>query len=282
MGSVCILTDSAAQFTQPGFAGRNDVWQIAYGVNLNGAVYSDDESMKSTALPPVAGSDLRPRLIMPEARHIQETFQELAGQYREIIVILTSSELTPLYPLVEEAAASIRGKLPVTLIDSQSTALGLGMMVQSAAEAACRGVKGAEIEHRVRRMVPRTYSLFASAGLSYLHQAGFIDEGQAVIGEMLGILPIFSLEEGKLSAIEKARNPRGVLDFFQEFMDEFDHLQQIAFLQGSAPFNHEAQLLREHAQIHFARTPFTEHTINLPTAVQFGPRTLGLVVLDGD
>ena len=109
------------------------------------------------------------------------------------------------------------------------------MMVQSAAEAAARGVNGVEIERSVRRMIPRTYSLFASAGLTYLYHAGFIDEGQATIGEMLGILPIFSLEEGKLSAIEKARNPRGVLDFFQEFLDEFDHLQQIAFLQGAAP-----------------------------------------------
>jgi hypothetical protein len=72
------------------------------------------------------------------------------------------------------------------------------------------------------------------------------------------------------------------LDFFQEFLGEFDDLQQIAFLQGAAPFNHESHLLREHAQIHFARTPFTEHTINLPTAMLFGPRTLGLVILEGE
>jgi DegV family protein with EDD domain len=282
MGSICILTDNAAQFTQPGFAGREDVWQLSYTMRLNGSLYPDDEGLKSTSLPPSAGNGLQPALIVPDVKRIQETLHDLAGKYREIIAILTSSELTPLFASVEQAAVSVRGKIPVTLIDSQSIALGLGLMVQSAAEAAARGVNGVEIERSVRRMIPRTYSLFASAGLTYLYHAGFIDEGQATIGEMLGILPIFSLEEGKLSAIEKARNPRGVLDFFQEFLDEFDHLQQIAFLQGAAPFNHEAHLLREHAQIHFARTPFTEHTINLPTAVQFGPRTLGLVILEGE
>jgi DegV family protein with EDD domain len=282
MGSICILTDNAAQFTQPGFAGREDVWQLSFSVRLNGSVYPDDETIKSTSLPVSAGDGLLPTLLVPDVRHIQETLHDLAGKYREIIAILTSSELTPLFTAVEQASLSIRGKIPVTLIDSQSIALGLGLMVQSAAEAAARGVNGVEIERSIRRMIPRTYSLFASAGLSYLYHAGYIDEGQAAIGEMLGILPIFSLEEGKLSAIEKARNPRGVLDFFQEFLDEFDHLQQIAFLQGAAPFNHEAHLLREHAQIHFGRTPFTEHTINLPTAVQFGPRTLGLAILDGE
>ena len=188
MGSICILTDNAAQFTQPGFSGREDVWQISYNVRLNGTIYPDDEGLKSTSLPASAGDGLQPALIVPEVKRIQETLHDLAGKYREIIAILTSSELTPLYASVELAAVSIRGKIPVTLIDSQSIALGLGLMVQSAAEAAARGVNGVEIERSVRRMIPRTYSLFASAGLTYLYHAGFIDEGQAIIGEMLRVV----------------------------------------------------------------------------------------------
>jgi len=282
MGSICILTDNAAQFTQPGFAGREDVWQIPYNLRLNGKIYANDEGLKSTSLPASAGISVQPALVIPDVAQIAQTLHDLSNKYQEIIAILTSSELNPLFARAEQAATLVRGKIPVTLIDSQSIALGLGMMVQSAAESAARGANGAEIERTIRRMVPRTYSLFSSAGLTYLYHAGFIDEGQAIIGEMLGVLPIFSLEEGKLSAIEKARNPRGILDFFQEFVDEFDHLQQIAFLQGASPFNHEAHLLREHVQAHFPRTPFTEHTINLPTAILFGPRTLGLVIVEGE
>jgi DegV family protein with EDD domain len=282
MGSICILTDNAAQFTQPGFTGREVIRQISYSVRLNGNVYLDGEGPKSTTLPASTGETLHPALIVPEIAQIQQIFQSLAGQYREIIAILTSSELSPLFSRAEKAAHSVRGQTNLTLIDSQTTALGLGLMVQNAAEAAVRGMGGIEIERSIRRMIPRTYSIFASSGLSYMYHAGFIDEGQAAIGEMLGILPIFSLEEGKLSSIEKARNPRGVLEFFQEFLGEFDDLQQIAFLHGAAPFNQEAHLLREHAQIHFAHTPFTEHTINLPTAMLFGPRTLGLVILEGE
>jgi DegV family protein with EDD domain len=225
---------------------------------------------------------LNPALIIPELDEIQQILQILTGQFREVIAILTSSELSPLFSQVEKAIAAIHGQSAITLIDSHTTALGLGLMIQAAAEAVSRGMVRADIERNIRRMIPRTYSLIASAGLSYMYHAGFIDEGQALIGEMLNILPIFSLEEGKLNSIEKARNPRGVLEFFQEFLGEFDNLQQIAILQGAAPFNHEAHLLREYAQIHFPRTPFTEHTINLQTATLFGPRTLGLVILEGE
>jgi fatty acid-binding protein DegV len=96
---------------------------------------------------------------------------------------------------------------------------------------------------------------------------------------MLNLLPIFSLEEGSLSAVEKVRNYRGALDYFQEFLGEFDNLQHIAFLQGSPPA-HEAHLLRAAAQDLFPKTCFSEHTLNPPLAALLGPKTLGLFLLE--
>jgi DegV family protein with EDD domain len=282
MGSTCILTDGLVQFTQPGFSGREDVRVFPYAVQMGGEIYWEGEGLKTNKLPTFTSPQSPTRLVVPDSEKYELVFQNLAGKYREIIVILTSCELSPSYVCAEKASASVRGQAAITLIDSQTTSVGLGLLVQMAAEAAAEGVRGAEIERRVRKAVTQVYSLFCTAGLSYLSQEGFIDEGQAAIGEMLGLIPIFSLEEGKLSSIEKARNPRGVLDFFQEFLGEFEELQHIAFLQGASSFNHETHLLREHAQLHFPRTPFSEHTINLPVASLFGPRTLGLILLDSE
>ncbi len=282
MSSICILTDSAVQFTQPGFAGRNDVRVIAYDVHLQNQVYPEGEGYRSTSLPPVAGEKLNPRLVPPEAEKISLLLQNLALYYQEIIAIFTSSELSGLFAQAEKAASSVKSIIPVTLIDSQTTSVGLGLLVQLAAESAANGLSATEIERRVRKAVPRVYTLLSTAGLSYLSEAGFIDLAQATVGEMLGLIPIFSLEEGKLSPIEKARNIRGVMDFFQEFLGEFDHLQHIALIQGAAPFNHESHILREHASDHFPKTPFSEHTINLPLATLIGPRALALIIMEAE
>jgi DegV family protein with EDD domain len=278
--SICILTDSAVQFSQPGFAGRDDVRVISYDIQIRNTLYPEGEGIRSTALPPFAGDGLHPRLIAPEPDRLQQLFHSLALHYQEIIAIFTSSELSHMMANAEKAAASAKSIIPVTLIDSQSTSVGLGLLVQLAAECTAQGLTGAEIERRVRKAVPRVYTLLCTAGLSYLSESGFVDVAQATVGEMLGLIPIFSLEEGKLSSIEKARNIRGVLDFFQEFMSEFDNLQHIAMIQGAPPFNHESHILREHAQDHFARTPFSEHTINLPLATLAGPRTLALIIME--
>lgn len=282
MSSICILTDSAVQFSQPGFAGRNDVRVIPYDVSVRGQIYPEGEGIKSTSLPPFVSGNLNPRLVVPDPEKIFQIFQGLTAYYQEIIGIFTSSELTRMFANAEVAAAAIKSQIPVTLIDSQTTSVGLGLQVQLAAECAALGMSGTEIERRVRKSVPRVYTLLCSSGLSYLSESGFIDPAQATVGEMLGLIPIFSLEEGKLSSIEKARNLRGVMDLFQEFLGEFDHLQHIALVQGAPPFNHESHILREHAQDHFPKTPFSEHTINLPLAVLVGPRTLALMIMETD
>ncbi|MBI4926808.1 MAG: DegV family EDD domain-containing protein [Anaerolineae bacterium] len=282
MSSICILTDSAVQFTQPGFAGRSDIRILTYDVALQNQVYPDGEGVKATNLPPSLQETTALALIPPSPEKILEILQSIALQYKEVIAILTSTELNRLFANAEKAAASARGHIPVTLIDSQTTNVGLGLLVQLAAECNAQGLSAPEIERRVRKAIPRVYTLICSAGLSYLSQAGFIDHAQATVGEMLNLISIFSLEEGKLSAIEKARNLRGVIDFFQEFLGEFDHLSHISLIQGIPPFNHESHILREHAQDHFSRTPFSEHTINLPLATLVGPRTLALVIMEAE
>lgn len=280
MGSICILTDSAAQFSQPGFPGREDVRLLPFSVELNGQFYAEGEGLRSTNLPPFANATGIPRLHEAGVDKIIQLLQSLSAQYTDILAILSSAELSQAFALVQKAFEAVRGQVGMVMVDSQTTSVGLGLLVQAAAEANAQGAPGAEIEQKVRKLVPQVYSLFCTAGLSYLSNAGFIDEAQATVGEMLGLIPIFSLEDGKLSPIEKARNQRGVLDFFTEFLSEFDELQHIAFIQGAPPFNHETHLLREHAQLHFPHTPFSEHTISLPVATLLGPRTLGLILLE--
>jgi DegV family protein with EDD domain len=180
----------------------------------------------------------------------------------------------------QQAARMMQGRVSVQVIDSQTTSVGLGYLVQTAAEAALRHDSAIEIERVIRGIIPHIYSIFCIPGLTYLHHAGFIDYAQAVAGEMLNLLPIFTLEEGHLTPLEKARNMRGLSDFFQEFLDEFCDLYYISFIQSAPPLNHESRVLREHAQSNFSNAPFSEHAINLPLAALFGPRSLGVIVVE--
>jgi DegV family protein with EDD domain len=280
MSSICILTDSAAQFPQLGFSGKDEIRVIPYDVAFDGKVYEEGKELKPSDLPPVLKTGLAPRLIAPSAAVFEQLLLNLGQHYRHIITILTSAALSPAYANASQAVEVTRGRVNVTLIDSQITAVGLGLLVQAAAEASAQGMNAADIERLIRKLIPRTYMMLCTPGMSYLHNAGFVDHAQAFVGEMLGLLPIFTLEEGRLSALEKVRNARALVDLLSEFICEFDDLQHISLIQSCPAMTHEARLLREQAQNDYPQTPFSELNISLPLATLIGPRSLGLVVIE--
>lgn len=280
MNSVCILTDSAAQFPQPGFPGRDNVRLITYGIEFDGQYYEDGQELKTTEFPQSATKALCPRLASPSVDKLRDLLISLSQHYKEIIVILTSAKLSQAFSNAQEAQSAVQGRVNISVIDSQTTSVGLGLLVQIAAEAASQGKSLFEIESIVRSMIPHIYLVLCTPGLSYLHHAGIVDEAQAFVGEMMGLLPIFTLEEGQISAVEKVRNMRGLVDFMQEFILEFEHLLHIAFIQSVPGLPHEARIMREYAQNSFPQTPFSEHTINPAFATIIGPRSSGLVVAE--
>jgi len=280
MKSTCILTDSAAQFPQIGFSGRNDVRVVSFEVEVNGNRHEEGQDLRAGDLPATASETLRPRLIPPPVEQFEALFTNLSAQYNDIITILTSSSLNGVYPNAHKAAELTQGRSRVTVIDSQTTSVGLGLMVQTAAESVALGMSAPEVERVVRSMIPHTYMMMCTPALSYLYHAGFVDQSQAFVGEMLGLMPVFTLEDGVINAVEKVRNTRALVDYMQEFICEFDDLMHIAFIQSIPPLSHEARMMREHAQNCFAQVPFSEHTINLPMATLLGPHSVGLVVVE--
>ncbi len=282
MNSVCVVTDCFVQFPLPSFPGRQSVRVLHQGYQLNGRVFENGKDLKTNELPPLPGESQRPQIIHPTGDQIRQFIADIEDEraYDRILAILTSSQLSPLFSQVKEALKTFPARLQVQIIDSQSTSIGLGFLVQSAVEALSKNTPFIEVEHLVRSLIPRIYAIFCTPGLSYLAQANIVDPSQAIVGEMLGLLPLFALEEGHLTPLEKLRNHRQVLDSFQEFLDEFEHLQHIALVQSVNPNSQDGRLLREHAQDSFSKTPFTEHSINLALATLLGPQTTGLFVVE--
>ena len=282
MGSIRILTDSAAQFTLPTFPGRSLVKVIPYDINYRGTLYEAGRNLKPAELPlSVAFGDL-PKLIVPSFDQMCDSFSrdEYGQTYDQVLGIFSSSAICDFYEQAALAQKQVNGRIRLQIVDSQTTSVGLGMLVQAAAEAVSKGASLAETERLVRSMVPHIYAVVCTPGLSYLNLSGFMDRAQAFVGEMLGVFPLFTIEEGHLSPLEKVRNHRQVIDFFQEFLEEFDQLQSISFVQCAIGCNaQDGRILREHTQDHFTRTSFSEHTLNLPVATLLGPNALGLFVV---
>jgi DegV family protein with EDD domain len=283
MGSITLLTDSTVQFTLPSFYGRSLVKVIQLTVQQRGILAEAGKVQKPGDLPVYVAEENQVRLLPPPVEQLRELFsQDDSGHsYDQVLCIFSSSSMCAMVEQALETQKLVNGRINLVVVDSLTTSVGLGVLVQAAADAVARGSSLADTERLVRSLLPHIYAVICAPSLSYLYGSGFLDRAQAGVGEMLGLYPIFAIEEGRLTPLEKVRNHRQVLDFFQEFLEEFDQLQYIAFLQSAVGGNaQDGRILRDHSQDHFPRTPFSEHTINLPVAALFGPSALGVFVVE--
>lgn len=280
MPRICVLTDTSAQFPHHSFPGQELVRLIPYSVELSGRFYPDSKDFKVSSLPLSADDGLSPKLIPPSPEKFLQWFTALGQDFDQMLVILQASALSGAYQNALQAASMLQGSLTIQVINSQTTSAGLGTLVQLAAEGLKRGMTLNDAEHLVRSQVPHTYSVFCAPGLSYLYHAGVVDRAQAVVGEMLNFLPVFTLEEDRLTALEKMRNYRASLDFFTEFLEEFEDLRHIALIQSVPPLVQETRALRQLFQEMYPTTSYSEHNLNTPLAVLFGPRLLGLIIVE--
>lgn len=278
---VCILTDSTAQFSMPSFVGNELVQVIPFSVQVGGQRYIDSENSGFDQLPNAALDGKSVQLRAPSNNDFRQLYLALSDQFSEVLTILLSAQLSPAVAQAQKAAASMRGRMTLPVIDSQSVGAGLGLLVQAAAEAAQAGLSVTDIQRLLRHLIPHVYAVFCIQNLTYLSNGGHIDPAQAVVGEMLGVSPILLLEGGRLTPVQKARNNRSLLDLLTEFISEFGDLKHIAVLKGNAPFDLDEHLLHERIHTFFPSTPVSEHSLNLSLSALFGPRCIGLVVMEG-
>lgn len=280
MDSICIVTDNSAQFANASFRGQSIVKIVHLKSSLRNKLYEGKEKHILSTLPEYVNGDLDPRLLAPSVEEFRQLFSRLGNQYNEIIGIFLSSHLSDCCENARKANMTLRGGPKIHIIDSQTASIGLGNMVQQAAETVFNNGSLTDVERGFRSLSHRTYVLFCTPNLSYLCNNGFVDHAQATVGEMTGILPLFAMEEGQLVPVEKKRNPRHVIAHYQEFIDEFDTFNHIALVQSVHTNGNDARLIREHVHENFPNTPFTEHSLNLPLATLFGPATTALIIIE--
>jgi DegV family protein with EDD domain len=93
----------------------------------------------------------------------------------------------------------------VRVVDSRSTAMGLGFAVIAAAECARDGGSAAAVQGAATASVDATRTLFYVDTLDHLRRGGRIGTAAALFGTTLSVKPLLQLVEGQIVPLEKVR-----------------------------------------------------------------------------
>ena len=93
----------------------------------------------------------------------------------------------------------------VRVVDSRSTAMGLGFAVLAAARAAADGAGAGAVQDAAVSTVDRTSCFFYLHTLEYLRRGGRIGAAQAFFGTALSVKPLLYMRNGRIAPMEKVR-----------------------------------------------------------------------------
>ena len=152
-------------------------------------------------------------------------FRDLSKSTDSIACITISAGLSATYESAVVARDAIKKEIPelnVELVDSRSTAGGLGWVVLEAARAAQSGKNLSEVVAVAEDMVQRVQWIGALDTLHYLVKGGRAPKGAGLLGDLLRIKPILGMfrHTGEVDMGGKQRTMKKAIAFLIEMVKE--------------------------------------------------------------
>ena len=281
MSRIHIVTDSAAVL-DPAAVKRFGITVMPLKIRIAGKTYEDGTDIDGEELLLRMTKDhVRPQVIGPTTEDFRRVFRTLTRKTDQIISLHSSSSLSPIGCQAARAADEFLGRCDISVIDSETVSLGLGILVEEAARLAQDNVPLNEIVRRIRGMIRHIYVAVVTDTLDYLEHSRLVSPAQAILGSMLKIKTFLLIEEGEIIPQEKVRIPDRAIDKLTEFAGEFSRIEHLAILQNTSYATDETKTFTDRLEA-VAPGHATPILVYGPVlAAQIGPDGLGLMVYDG-
>jgi len=206
MANIAIVTDTSSDLTLEQ-AEAADVRLVPLTVSFGEETFdavtelSNEDFYEKLTAPGVP----LPKTAAPNPARFEAAFKDAFDNGAEGIVCVTlSSKLSATYSSAVQAAGEFEAGL-VEVIDSLIVAQPLGLIVRHVADLAATGAAQAEVTDYAHDLVGRSLLVFAPATLEYLQKGGRIGRASALLGTVLSIKPILTVEDGVVTSLDKKR-----------------------------------------------------------------------------
>lgn len=151
-------------------------------------------------------SDVLPTTSQATPFQFEEVFQSCVGAGDDVVCITLSQKLSGTCQSAAVAAAEFPGK--VYVVDSESVAIGAGILAEYALRLSEQGRTAGEIYEALLAARRKIRVLAMLDTLEYLKKGGRISKTVAFAGELLQLKPVVSLEAGEIKVVGKARGSK--------------------------------------------------------------------------
>jgi DegV family protein with EDD domain len=204
---IGIVTDSTADINPDFFALRENVVMVPLTVHFGTEVYKDWTEMPPDRFFPKmvesVAAQILPKTSQPPAGDFAAVYKDLAKTCDHIISIHISSKLSGTMQSAKSAVGMLKDPA-ITLVDSEVASVLLGAIVIRLVEKRDAGASLEELIRFTNEAKEWGKIFFSVETLKYLEKGGRIGKAQAMLGSLLNVKPILTLEDGVVAPKSKA------------------------------------------------------------------------------
>jgi DegV family protein with EDD domain len=218
--TTAIVVDSTADLPEY-LAGDPNISMVPLTVYFGEDAYLDWVELKPDVFyQKLASSPVLPRTSQPSAGAFLERYRALRESYQRVYSVHLSGKFSGTIASAEVAQSQIDG---VRVVDSEVATGGIALLVDRLMERLDRGVPEEEFEAYIAKFLAEKTFYFLPTTLEYLFKGGRMGRASHLMGTLLNIKPVLSIDEGVIDVFKKVR---GVTQAVEVMRDGFvEHTQ---------------------------------------------------------
>ncbi|MGL5084356.1 MAG: DegV family protein [Clostridium sp.] len=277
--AIKIITDSTSYLSEE-MIKKYDISVLSLNITLNNESIREVDINNEKFYDSMNESKEFPKSSQPSLDESTKTFEKHLKNGDDVVAIFISSEMSGTFSsahIIKDMLLETYPDRKITLIDSRSNCMQMGLAVLAAAETALEGKSLEEVVEACEKVKERSRFLFAPLTLDYLKMGGRIGSAGALFGKVLKIVPILTVEDGKTSVVEKVRTRHKAIDKMLEVFNNDIKDKEI----GKVIIHHinceeEGKILAEKISSHINEA-VEVMSIGPVIGAHVGPGTIGFV-----
>jgi DegV family protein with EDD domain len=179
--------------------------------------------------------DATPTTSQPSPALFQDAYRKLADEgATEILSVHISSKLSGTLRSAVQGAEGIEG-VRFRHVDSGTVSLALGLGVIGASVAADGGCSLDEAKATAEDIFRRTRLFFVVDTLEYLRRGGRLSRGQELVGSLLKVKPMLTVEDGEVVPLARVRTRQKAIEELVRRLSDLRPIEHAAAIHATTP-----------------------------------------------
>ena len=154
-----------------------------------------------------------PRTSQPSAGAFLERYKSLRERFERVYSVHLSGKFSGTVASAEVARAQVDG---VKVVDSLLTTGGTALLAERMLARLDRGIEEEELDAYIEHFLKDKVFYFLPTTLDQLHKGGRIGKASHLVGTLLNIKPVLTIDDGIIDVYKKVRGTRQALEAMRD------------------------------------------------------------------